>query len=75
MATLWYRKPAELDHKGWEEDALPLGNGQLGCKVFGGISKERIQLNEKSLWSGTVLGVSGKNRGNTIVKRKSSLEK
>lgn len=64
MATLWYRKPAELDHKGWEEDALPLGNGQLGCKVFGGISKERIQLNEKSLWSGTVLGVSGNTNGN-----------
>jgi alpha-L-fucosidase 2 len=64
MATLWYRKPAELDHNGWEEDALPLGNAQLGCKVFGGISKERIQLNEKSLWSGTVLGVSGNTNGN-----------
>ena len=44
---LWYRQPAKV----WEE-ALPLGNGQLGAMVFGGVADERIQLNESSLWDG-----------------------
>lgn len=35
MLTLWYQQPAREGHTGWEEDALPLGNGQIGCKVFG----------------------------------------
>ncbi len=46
--TLWYDKPA----KKWSEEALPLGNGRLGCMVFGGIQKEQIQFNEDSLWTG-----------------------
>ena len=46
--TLWYRKPAT----NWEREALPVGNGNLGAMVFGGVPKERIQLNEHSLWSG-----------------------
>ena len=46
--TLWYRRPA----KEWTE-ALPLGNGRLGCMVFGSVPVERIQLNEQSLWSGS----------------------
>ena len=33
--------------KGWEEEALPLGNGSLGAKIFGLIGAERIQFNEK----------------------------
>ncbi len=45
--TLWYRNPA----KEWVE-ALPVGNGDLGAMVFGGRGRERIQLNEHSLWSG-----------------------
>jgi alpha-L-fucosidase 2 len=45
--VLWYQKPAIV----WEE-ALPLGNGQLGAMLFGGISDERIQLNESTLWDG-----------------------
>lgn len=44
---LWYRQPAEE----WVE-ALPIGNGRLGAMVFGGIQKERLQLNEDSLWTG-----------------------
>ena len=44
---LWYEKPAQK----WEE-ALPLGNGRMGAMVFGGINRERIQLNEESLWAG-----------------------
>jgi len=44
---LWYESPA----KEWVE-ALPLGNGRLGSMVFGSVSKERIQLNEDTLWTG-----------------------
>ncbi len=45
--VLWYRQPATS----WVE-ALPLGNGRLGAMVFGGITDERIQLNEDTLWDG-----------------------
>ncbi|HPT78296.1 MAG TPA: glycoside hydrolase family 95 protein [Candidatus Atribacteria bacterium] len=44
---LWYKKRAEK----WVE-ALPVGNGRLGAMVFGGVRRERIQLNEDTLWSG-----------------------
>ncbi|QUL54260.1 glycoside hydrolase family 95 protein [Paenibacillus tritici] len=44
---LRYRQPAAV----WEE-ALPLGNGHMGAMVFGGTARERIQLNEDTLWSG-----------------------
>lgn len=45
--TLWYTSPAaEWNH------ALPVGNGRMGAMVFGGTSRERIQLNEDSLWPG-----------------------
>lgn len=33
-------------------ESLPLGNGRIGAMVFGNTSKERIALNEISLWSG-----------------------
>ena len=46
---LCYDEPADL--KKWTE-ALPVGNGRLGAMVFGGTSRERIQLNEESLWAG-----------------------
>ncbi|HYO10600.1 MAG TPA: glycoside hydrolase family 95 protein [Tepidisphaeraceae bacterium] len=46
--ALWYRRPA----KHWVE-ALPVGNGRLGAMVFGGVTRERLQLNEDSLWSGS----------------------
>ena len=45
--SLWFAQPA----KNWNE-ALPIGNGRLGGMVFGDPSKERIQLNEESLWAG-----------------------
>ena len=44
---LWYDKPAST----WVE-ALPVGNGRLGAMVFGGVTEERLQLNEDTLWSG-----------------------
>ncbi|MEJ2904221.1 glycoside hydrolase family 95 protein [Pedobacter panaciterrae] len=45
--NLWYDKPAQI----WEE-TLPLGNGRLGMTPDGGISKEKIVLNDITLWSG-----------------------
>ncbi len=45
--ALWYRQPAA----DWVE-ALPVGNGRLGAMVFGGVDRERIQLNENTLWDG-----------------------
>ncbi len=42
---LWYDRPSEV----WE-DALPVGNGRMGAMVFGYTDKERIQLNDDSLW-------------------------
>lgn len=44
---LYYTKKA----KNWEE-ALPVGNGRIGAMVFGDFKKERIALNEDTLWSG-----------------------
>ena len=46
--TLRYDKPAVK----WSAEALPLGNGRLGCMVFGGVERERLQFNEDSLWTG-----------------------
>ena len=46
--VLFLQQPAA----NWEKEAFPLGNGRLGCMVFGGIEEERIQLNVDSLWTG-----------------------
>jgi alpha-L-fucosidase 2 len=45
---LWYKQPAKM----WEE-TLPLGNGRLGMTPDGGITKEKIVLNDITLWSGS----------------------
>ncbi|MFM8643185.1 MAG: glycoside hydrolase N-terminal domain-containing protein, partial [Phycisphaerales bacterium] len=47
MPDLWYARPAN----NWNE-ALPVGNGRLGAMVFGGTARERLQLNEASVWEG-----------------------
>ena len=64
--TLWYRTSAEATGVSypWMEYALPLGNGELGCMVFGGVAHEELQFNEKTLWSGeaNVVGAGGGNR-------------
>jgi len=33
-------------------EALPVGNGRLGGLILGGPEKERIIVNEDSLWTG-----------------------
>ena len=45
--VLWYAMPAAS----WNE-ALPVGNGRLAGMVFGNTGRERIQLNEDTLWAG-----------------------
>lgn len=45
--SLWYNQPSTR----WT-DALPLGNGRMGAMVFGGVERERLQLNEDTLYSG-----------------------
>lgn len=30
---------------------MPLGNGHLGAMIYGGVSEELIQFNEKTVWS------------------------
>ena len=47
-----YDRPTAPSYDGWEKQALPVGNGEMGAKVFGLIGEERIQYNEKTLWSG-----------------------
>ncbi len=49
---LCYKEPAHMSYLGWENQALPLGNGRIGAKVFGGKDVELIHFNEKTLWSG-----------------------
>ena len=46
--ALWYDEPATH----WENEALPIGNGYMGGMIFGSVESERIQYNEKTLWSG-----------------------
>ncbi|MGH6640776.1 MAG: glycoside hydrolase N-terminal domain-containing protein, partial [Polaromonas sp.] len=46
--TVWSARPApQWDH------AYPVGNGRLGAMVFGTVNRERIQLNEETLWMGS----------------------
>ncbi len=64
----WYVSPA-MD---WESEALPLGNGFIGAMVFGGVERDRIQINEKTLWSGgpgAYENYDGGHRANTEANR------
>lgn len=59
---LWYKEPAEE----WSE-ALPTGNGFLGGMVYGNPFREKIQLNEDSIWSGKPLNRRNPDALNKIV--------
>ena len=52
--TLWYTQsaPATGVANTWMEYSLPLGNGQFGASLFGGVAKDEILFNDKTLWSG-----------------------
>jgi len=45
--TLKYNEPAKFF-----EEALVIGNGNLGATVYGGVTEERISLNDITLWTG-----------------------
>jgi len=43
----YFKTPATI----WEE-SVPLGNGRIGMMPWGGVERERVVLNEITLWSG-----------------------
>ena len=36
----------------WEKKSFPIGNGSLGATIMGAVAKERVVMNEKTLWKG-----------------------
>ena len=64
---LWYDEPASRgqniigagsgysDWDGsntWQQQTLPIGNGDMGANVYGEIVNEHLTFNEKTLWTG-----------------------
>ena len=47
--TLWYDEPATV----WMTSALPVGNGGIGAMFLGGVEREQVQFNDKTLWAGS----------------------
>ena len=45
---LWYNSAAT----NWEQHTLPIGNGDIGANIYGGIASEQLTFNEKTLWTG-----------------------
>ena len=52
--TIWFTTPAGAQgvDDPWMEYGLPIGNGDFGAMTFGGIAQDRVQFNDKSLWTG-----------------------
>ncbi len=77
--SLWYDIPATATGVSdtWMEYALPMGNGQIGATIRGGVMCDDIQFNEKTLWSGYKTNGSSvgqgyfQNFGSILVKDKS----
>ncbi|MBQ8047386.1 MAG: glycoside hydrolase family 95 protein [Prevotella sp.] len=44
---LWYDREAK-----YFEEALPIGNGQIGAVIYGGPDTDSLQLNDITLWTG-----------------------
>ena len=44
LLRLWYTSPAS----DWQTEALAVGNGYMGGLIFGGITTDRIHINEKN---------------------------
>ena len=79
--SLWYDTPATATGVSdtWMEYALPMGNGQIGATIRGGVLCDDIQFNEKTLWSGYTTNGSSvgqgyfQNFGSILVEDKSSV--
>ncbi|MCY4753713.1 glycoside hydrolase family 95 protein [Pelomonas aquatica] len=50
--SLRYAAPAPDTPQGWEQQALPIGNGRLGAMLFGQVARDRLQFNDITLWTG-----------------------
>lgn len=50
--VLHYATPAPDTPQGWEQQALPIGNGRLGAMLFGQVARDRLQFNDITLWTG-----------------------
>lgn len=77
---LWYDEPATAHdvQNVWMEYSLPIGNGQFGASLFGGVQRDEIQFNEKTLWTGGPDDMGGnygsyKNFGSVIVEHLSGV--
>lgn len=53
--TIWFDEPANSSGVSdpWMEYGFPIGNGEFGAMVFGGVAQDRLQFNDKSLWTGS----------------------
>ncbi|MBQ4353411.1 MAG: glycoside hydrolase family 95 protein [Clostridia bacterium] len=48
------------------ENASPVGNGAAGMMIYGGVAKERIALNEESIWSGDPIDMKSEGKPEKI---------
>lgn len=48
---LWYDEP--VGSADWTNRCLPIGNGTIGGLTYGEVVKERLHVNEKTLWGGS----------------------
>ncbi len=74
--SLWYNVPVAHTTASdtWMEYALPIGNGQVGATIRGGLFKDEIQFNEKTLFDGSTANSNQgyyQNFGSIIVTDKS----
>lgn len=53
--TLWYNAPGTV----WMTSSLPIGNGQFGATILGGVKRDDVQFNDKTLWRGHLNGIVG----------------
>ena len=42
-------KPMRYFQQMWGSGVYPIGNGRLGCTVYGGMAEERLQFNEDTV--------------------------
>ena len=57
--TLWYKSPGTE----WMSSALPIGNGRFGATILGGVRRDDIQFNDKTLWRGHLGSLTGRDYG------------
>ena len=61
LLRVWYDEPAT----DWQTQSLAIGNGYMGGLVFGGVNKDKIHINEKTVWEGGPTNSSNYTYGTT----------